>query len=298
MVTVGVPIEQTLHLHADESQTGGWLYPTALSVLEEAGINHDKNDSELQEICSLRWAIMSKTGRMRTRRASDVSVFKERILELTQRVLAHVTGKSIPDLDSSSVDNYNAALYSDVIEQLDANKREVPAEQPEQLGEQGQPEQPQEDERAARARLVQEGSLRAHAKRALASKAREHKTLLGLDLSPVFEGWQVDVGECAVKPKGAPRGKSATRLPEWRVEQLKEKARDIRSAAREESLGTKPCATFKCELCNEDPPLTSFPQGLISHRCSPKGCIRRPTRLNDLILGGIRTGRLFLTGGR
>ena len=135
---------------------------------------------------------MSKTGRMRTRRASDVSVFKERILELTQRVLAHVTGKRIPDLDSNSVDNYNAALYSDVIERLDA-KREVPAEQPEQLGEQGQPEQPQEDERAARARLVQEGSLRAHAKRALAGKAREHKTLLGLDGSPVFEGWQVDI---------------------------------------------------------------------------------------------------------
>ena len=76
MVTVGVPIEQTLHLHADESQTGEWLYPTVLSVLEEAGINHDKHGGELQEICSLRWAIMSKTGRMRTRRASDVSVFK------------------------------------------------------------------------------------------------------------------------------------------------------------------------------------------------------------------------------
>ena len=112
-------------------------------------------------------------------------------------------------------------------------------------------------------------------------------------MSPVFEGWTVDVQDVQVKPVGAPRGKSAAKLSAAQLAAAKQKAQERWAAAQEGEPKTKLVASYLCDLCSAeqrgparllDPlgvierhagvPLTSFPQGLISHRTGLTSCVR------------------------
>jgi hypothetical protein len=173
-------------------------------------------------------------------------------------------------------------------EKVDAVAKDGPAVPPEK-------EQiSQEELAAARARELKAGSLRAHGKRTLALKARQNKDLLGLDGTPVFEGWTVGSGQKQKKPVGKPRGKSAAAMSATELEAAKERAEGRRAAAHDAEQTYELCATYTCDLCSEhefsEPTiafpdgclqrekgeaLTSFPQGLIAHRTGRYSCVRR-----------------------
>lgn len=205
--------------------------------------------------------------------------------------MAVAQGVSSDELDSELVADVASALRTEIDTALtsttDTSTTDDAAAAPLESGEQT------EDPVTARSRELKAGGLRAHAKHTLALKARKNKDLLGLDGSPVFEGWTIGVGQKLVKPVGKPRGKAASSMSSARLEAKNAEAQERRAAARDEEPTYELCATYTCDLCSErefaqpsvafpdgrllrekGEAITSFPKGLISHRTGPYSCVR------------------------
>ena len=276
----------------DDGRVLEWLLPIVSNILNEADLEHDAES--LKEVCSLRWCLMGKNVRLRTRKLEQPDEFADRMTTLAAKVLVVVNGvQHENELESSLQKDFTRALVREVETVLMATADNADTSTSAAPTSTGVPEENEDESAAKAARTRKETLIRAQGKRLLQVKACENKDMLGIDNSPVFEGWTVDVGEVQVKPKGAPRGKSAASMSAAQLATAKEKAKERYEASLEGEPTTKLCATYSCDLCSseergpasgrypggklerrEGHALTSFPQGLIAHRTLPNSCIR------------------------
>jgi hypothetical protein len=108
-VSVSEPLPYKLN---DDAPVLDWLHLMACNILKEAEIKHDAES--LKDLCSLRWCLMSKAGRMRARKLEEFDTFKERMRELVGRILSTVQGRSSDELDANLVKDITSALLRDI----------------------------------------------------------------------------------------------------------------------------------------------------------------------------------------